>query len=99
MIKEFDATLLKIKPIEISSTKIRSGSSVEIPLRTKKYIAKNFLYIKNIVYGELTKERLNHSLLVGAIARQMAKIHKYRNLDEVYYAGIVHDITKEKTKE
>ncbi len=99
LIEKYNITLIEIKPIAISSTKIRDGISEELNPKVKKYIAHNYLYLKNKLNYELSSKRLEHSLLVGMIARRIATITKYKDIEGAYFAGIMHDVTKEKTTE
>ena len=96
-LEEYDAKFLNItEVIPTSSTKVRNGESLDIHLKVKQYISKHYLYIKNIVANELSDKRTKHSLLVGATCRQLAYNYKHKDLNEAYYAGISHDLTKEK---
>lgn len=56
-------------------------------------------YFRKIVPEEITSTRWEHSLRVAEIAEELAKIHSPQNSKKAYLAGIVHDITKQKTKE
>ncbi|MBM9502471.1 bis(5'-nucleosyl)-tetraphosphatase (symmetrical) YqeK [Leptospira sp. 201903071] len=54
---------------------------------------------KKIVPAEITITRWEHSLKVAEIAKELAIIHSKDETDLAYLAGIVHDITKQKTPE
>ncbi|EMJ97154.1 bis(5'-nucleosyl)-tetraphosphatase (symmetrical) YqeK [Leptospira sp. WS58.C1] len=56
-------------------------------------------YFTDIVPKEITKTRWEHSLRVAEIAEELASIHSPNETNEAYLAGVVHDITKQKTKE
>lgn len=56
-------------------------------------------FFKDIVPNEITKTRWEHSLRVAEIAEELANIHSPNEIKEAYLAGVVHDITKQKTKE
>ncbi|UOG40601.1 bis(5'-nucleosyl)-tetraphosphatase (symmetrical) YqeK [Leptospira noguchii] len=54
---------------------------------------------KEIVPTEITKTRWEHSIRVAEIAKELAIIHCKEEAGFAYLAGIVHDITKQKTPE
>ncbi|RHX88686.1 bis(5'-nucleosyl)-tetraphosphatase (symmetrical) YqeK [Leptospira stimsonii] len=54
---------------------------------------------KRIVPTEITITRWEHSLKVAEIAKELAILHSKDEADLAYLAGIVHDITKQKTSE
>ncbi|APH41064.1 Hydrolase, HD family [Leptospira interrogans serovar Copenhageni/Icterohaemorrhagiae] len=54
---------------------------------------------KKIVPTEITKTRWEHSIRVAEIAKELAIIHCKEEAEFAYLAGIVHDITKQKTSE
>ncbi|TGK28953.1 HD domain-containing protein [Leptospira gomenensis] len=54
---------------------------------------------KKIVPSEITVTRWEHSLHVAEIAKELALIHSKENSELAYLAGIVHDITKQKSPE
>ncbi|MBM9577644.1 bis(5'-nucleosyl)-tetraphosphatase (symmetrical) YqeK [Leptospira sp. 201903070] len=54
---------------------------------------------KRIVPTEITITRWEHSLKVAEIAKELAIIHSKEEAELAYLAGIVHDITKQKTPE
>ncbi|PJZ69694.1 phosphohydrolase [Leptospira perolatii] len=56
-------------------------------------------YFRKIVPQEITTSRWEHSLKVAEIARELASIYTPDLSDLAYLAGIVHDITKQKSKE
>ncbi|GBF38324.1 bis(5'-nucleosyl)-tetraphosphatase (symmetrical) YqeK [Leptospira johnsonii] len=56
-------------------------------------------YFTDIVPKEITKTRWEHSLRVAEIAEELANVHSPNESKEAYLAGVVHDITKQKTKE
>ncbi|PJZ25376.1 phosphohydrolase [Leptospira hartskeerlii] len=57
------------------------------------------IYFTEIVPKEITKTRWEHSLRVAEIAEELATVHSPNETKEAYLAGVVHDITKQKTKE
>ncbi|MBW0432174.1 bis(5'-nucleosyl)-tetraphosphatase (symmetrical) YqeK [Leptospira yasudae] len=66
-------------------------TSRELEARTQEF--------KKIVPTEITVTRWEHSLRVAEIAKELALIHSQEEAELAYLAGIVHDITKQKTPE
>ncbi|MCG6194241.1 bis(5'-nucleosyl)-tetraphosphatase (symmetrical) YqeK [Leptospira sp. FAT2] len=66
-------------------------TSRELEARTQEF--------KKIVPTEITVTRWEHSLRVAEIAKELALIHSKDEAELAYLAGIVHDITKQKTPE
>ncbi|EKO26270.1 bis(5'-nucleosyl)-tetraphosphatase (symmetrical) YqeK [Leptospira interrogans] len=64
---------------------------IEIEIQIQKF--------KKIVPTEITKTRWEHSIRVAEIAKELAIIHCKEEAEFAYLAGIVHDITKQKTSE
>ncbi|TGL64693.1 bis(5'-nucleosyl)-tetraphosphatase (symmetrical) YqeK [Leptospira sarikeiensis] len=62
-------------------------------------IQEQIQYFYKIVPEEITKTRWEHSIRVAEIAKELAGIYSPSQTEEAYLAGIVHDITKQKTKE
>lgn len=80
---------------DISSTDILQNLRWEELLEaTKKYIAKNHIYLKTIVFNNLKFKRYQHSVSVASHAKRLAKNNRYRNVKQAYYAGLVHDLFK-----
>jgi nicotinate (nicotinamide) nucleotide adenylyltransferase len=65
----------------------------------RKYNSSSLFYWKKLVEGEITKTRLEHSVRVSQIARKMAESMNYLFPVKAELAGIVHDITKQKSNE
>lgn len=65
---------------------------------TKPYIAKKYLYIRELAYFHLNNgnsdNKYVHSLLVAKHAKKLAKKNKYLNTNKAYYAGLAHDLFK-----
>lgn len=66
-------------------------TSQELEIQIQKF--------KKIVPTEITKTRWEHSIRVAEIAKELAIIHSKEEAGLAYLAGIVHDITKQKTSE
>ncbi|TGK15199.1 HD domain-containing protein [Leptospira fluminis] len=62
-------------------------------------IQKQTEYFSRIVPEEITVTRWEHSLRVAEIARELAEFHAPDFSSHAYLAGIIHDITKQKTKD
>lgn len=56
-------------------------------------------FFTNLIQDELTDSRVEHCLRVAEIAQKLAVKHNYANPENAYIAGLVHDITKQKTNE
>ncbi|EQA44119.1 hydrolase, HD family [Leptospira broomii serovar Hurstbridge str. 5399] len=56
-------------------------------------------YFTRIVPEEITVTRWEHSLRVAEIAKELASYHAPDQTAQAFLAGVVHDITKQKTKE
>jgi len=54
---------------------------------------------KGILSKEMTITRIEHTLLVSRIALELANAHNYPFPEKMELAGILHDITKQKSKE
>ncbi|AOP34919.1 phosphohydrolase [Leptospira tipperaryensis] len=66
-------------------------TSSELEAKTQEF--------KKIVPVEITITRWEHSLKVAEIAKELAILHSQEEAGLAYLAGIVHDITKQKTPE
>ncbi|TGM52785.1 bis(5'-nucleosyl)-tetraphosphatase (symmetrical) YqeK [Leptospira adleri] len=66
-------------------------TSSELEAKTQEF--------KKIVPTEITITRWEHSLKVAEIAKELAILHSKEEAGLAYLAGIVHDITKQKTPE
>ncbi len=83
----------------ISSTDIlKNAKWSDIHEKTKPFIAKDFLYIKELVYFRLNNSKKNnkyvHSLSVANHAKKLSQKWKYQNVEKAYYAGLAHDLFK-----
>ncbi|BDV03702.1 MAG: nicotinate-nucleotide adenylyltransferase [Candidatus Hepatoplasma scabrum] len=84
---------------DISSTDILQNLRWEELLEpTKKYLAKNYLYLKTIVFNNLKFRRYQHSVSVASHAKRLAKNYHYFNWKKAYYAGLIHDLFKYHSK-
>ena len=86
---------LKENFYDISSTNILTKFEWhDIPEVVKKYISKHKFYLKKITFNSLGEKRYEHSVAVASHAKRLAEYHKYRNKNQAYLAGLVHDIFK-----
>lgn len=92
--KELNADILDNEVTNFSSTKYRNGDCSQTNEQIQKYIAKKFLYIKDILQANLTSYRFEHSLRTAELAKKIAKKMKYSG-KRAYYAGLMHDLAKE----
>lgn len=56
-------------------------------------------YFFAIVPEEVTHTRFDHSIRVANLAEKFSILHGYEEPRKAYLAGILHDITKQKTKD
>ncbi|MEM7182691.1 MAG: bis(5'-nucleosyl)-tetraphosphatase (symmetrical) YqeK [Spirochaetota bacterium] len=69
-------------------------------LLDKLTLAELIKYFQEKLIEEITDTRLQHSYRVAEIARELANRHGYpQNPERAYLAGLLHDISKQKTKE
>jgi predicted HD superfamily hydrolase involved in NAD metabolism len=62
-------------------------------------LEKQIEYFVKIVPEEVTHSRFDHSIQVAELAERFSKLNGYANPRKAYLAGILHDITKQKTKD
>ena len=84
---------------DVSSSKVRSLQSLDIPSCVKDYIVTNKLYFMKKIEGMISPHRLAHSVSVAELAYFIAKKAKLENADAAYIAGLLHDIAKGMSKE
>lgn len=77
----------------ISSTSIRKIDSSDIPDKVFDYMAKNSLYFFSKLKEYLTPKRLEHSISVARLARDITKNTRH-DYNKAFYAGLFHDIGK-----
>ncbi|EPG67970.1 bis(5'-nucleosyl)-tetraphosphatase (symmetrical) YqeK [Leptospira wolffii] len=62
-------------------------------------VSEQIEFFSKIVPEEITKTRWEHSLRVAEIAKELARLHSPQDSESAYLAGVIHDITKQKTKD
>ena len=105
-----DTIIVDFEPFECSSTQVRnallSGEDVTclVPEKVLCYIKENALYtdeytpVRQLLRSKLDDYRYVHSLGVADSARQLARLYG-ANEEKAYFAGLVHDIMKNASKE
>ncbi len=87
---------LKNEIMDYSSTEIMKKMELnKLSPSTRKYIAKNKLYLKKIVFLNLYDKRYDHSLSVASHAKRLTRKNKYLLISKkAYLSGLVHDLFK-----
>ena len=97
-IKKYNCQLLNNTIFNYSSKEFKKGDFNQISLKVNQYIANNFLYILDILLNMVNVKRYKHSIAVSKLAVKYAKQIGY-DAKKAWFAGIVHDITKNKSLE
>ena len=97
-IKKFNIKLLKNDLFNYTSTKFRKGYLSNSDFKVIDYISNKNLYILNILISMVDARRYKHCLATGELAVKYAKKLGI-NSKKAWFAGVCHDITKEKTNE
>lgn len=80
--------------VEVSSTDIRNGASVDAPTEVLRYMMSKNLYTEQIVSLLISKKRLAHVLRVTELTRQLALRYGI-DADRAVLAGLFHDAVKQ----
>lgn len=94
-IKEFNMLRIEGDGREVSSTNIRGFNALELDKRVIDYIVSNNLYFVSKIRDLLSEKRFNHSVSVASLAYDIAKSNGFKNPEDAYIAGLLHDIGKE----
>ena len=87
---------ITIKPIDISSHELRVEPNEKyLDKKVIKYIIDQRLYTEIQVKNLMSDYRFNHTIRVKDTALEIAKVAKYPDLNQVYYAAMYHDVAKE----
>ena len=83
---------------DYSSSKIRDGASLNLPIELLHYIVEHNLYFIQKLKKHLSKERYIHSVSVAETAYSIAEAN---HLDPIlcYHAGLFHDVAKDLSHE
>ncbi len=80
---------------DFSSKQIKENLELnKLPKSVLKYIAKNNLYLKEMVFYKLKDKRFEHSISVATHAKMLAQKNKIHKWKDAYIAGITHDMFK-----
>ncbi|MCI7057669.1 MAG: nicotinate (nicotinamide) nucleotide adenylyltransferase [Candidatus Enteromonas sp.] len=80
---------------EVSSSKIKSLQSLDIPYSVRNYIERHRLYYFKTLDEIESEHRLLHSISVANLACSIALKNKLPNHEKYYIAGLLHDIGKD----
>lgn len=97
-IKRYKGILLDNNLADFSSTEFKAGALEQVEDVVMKYIADNYLYLPEIMMSMLDKKRHKHSLAVGRLAPEYAKVVGI-DAKKAWLTGNLHDITKSWSKE
>ncbi|MFA6620363.1 MAG: nicotinate (nicotinamide) nucleotide adenylyltransferase [Bacilli bacterium] len=78
----------------VSSSAVRSLTSIDVPASVLDYIEKNNLYYMAKIEEFISGERLAHSLSVAHLALAIAQRNKILAPEKAYVAGLLHDLGK-----
>lgn len=84
---------------EESSTEEMLDKSVRGYINFRKLYSDEYTSWRKLLKEKLVEKRYIHSLNVADSARQLAERYGYYDPDKAYFAGLVHDIMKNATKE
>ncbi len=80
---------------DFSSTKILHDIRWDfIPEAVKEYISRNRLYLKTLVFNVLKERRYQHSVAVASHAKRLSNEYKYKKVEDIWNAGLIHDLFK-----
>ncbi|PAK21443.1 nicotinate (nicotinamide) nucleotide adenylyltransferase [Mycoplasmopsis agassizii] len=92
--KKYRALIMDNPILEFSSTDVKYGRYDLVPEEVKKYYAANYLYLDSNIKKNLTIHRSKHCFATAELAGEYAKLNGI-DFKKAYYAGMIHDITKE----
>ncbi len=101
--KELNKELKNNKSIHYITDKFFDFSSTQalnelrwdfIPEIVKPYIAKNRLYLKTLAFNVLREKRYQHTIAVASHAKRLSNEYGYKNWEDAWYAGVIHDLFK-----
>lgn len=80
--------------IDVSSTEIREGKSLQTKPEILKYMMEQNLYLKTLVKNRLSEYRYKHTIRVKNLALEIAEKHQL-NLKKMKLIAMSHDLCKE----
>jgi nicotinate-nucleotide adenylyltransferase len=80
--------------VQVSSTAIREGSSLQTPAEVLRYMMSKNLYTQEIVASQLSDKRMAHVLRVTQLTRELALRYGI-DADRAVLAGLFHDAVKQ----
>ena len=97
-IKRYNAILMDNPLMDFASTWFRKGHMHNVDDVVRDYIAKNYLYIPELLASLLDIKRHKHSQAVGALSATLAR-QVGLDAEKAWAAGCLHDITKGRINE
>ncbi|MBU4691324.1 nicotinate-nucleotide adenylyltransferase [Mycoplasma zalophi] len=95
-LKKYNIKMMNNTLYNFSSTTYRQGNISMVTKEVQNYIANNYLYLEDILRNTLSVNRYKHSKQAADFALKLAD-HLNYSKKVAYYAGLLHDITKEWT--
>ncbi|MDD2591213.1 MAG: bis(5'-nucleosyl)-tetraphosphatase (symmetrical) YqeK [Erysipelotrichaceae bacterium] len=95
--KRYDKNFEYVK-LDFESLGITNGTFNELNKAVVRYCHDNCLYIEEILSEVLTKKRYEHVLSTATLCKELAS-HYRIDANKAYLAGLLHDLTKELTKD
>lgn len=86
--------VIKGDKVEVSSSQIRAGKSLQTSLAVLNYMTQEGLYIDEILKNKISDFRYQHTVRVKDLALELGKVHQV-DLRQVYLAAMWHDFSKE----
>ena len=94
MVKRYHVTIIREAVSNMSSTKCRNMTCLDLPKKVIDYIIDNELYFTKILHSYIKEKRYRHSVSVANVCYDIAKSN-HLDPNKAYLAGLVHDIGKE----
>ncbi len=93
--KDKDIIYLPEQFYDYSSTQVLNDLRWDfVPDSVKQYIASNRLYLKTLAFNVLREKRYEHTIAVASHAKRLSVRYRYKNKENAWYAGIIHDLFK-----
>ncbi|QJR43963.1 nicotinate-nucleotide adenylyltransferase [Mycoplasma miroungirhinis] len=93
-LKKYHIKIMNNTLYNFSSTDYRQGNIEMVTKDVQNYIAENYLYFDDILRNTLSVNRYKHCKQTAEFASKLAIYLNYSQ-KIAYYAGLLHDITKE----